>query len=68
MEAKFLLSRRANEACKLMHDDMYKKDLWMWDQDWSTKSINLKRPVKTKLRKLQNFECNNEKDQQNENR
>lgn len=51
-----------------MHDEMYKKDLWMWDQDWSTKSINLKRPVKIKLRKLQNFECNNEKDQQNENR
>lgn len=41
-EAKNSLSRRADEICKLMHGDKYKKDLWMWDQDWSTQPIKRK--------------------------
>lgn len=54
LEAKFLLSRRANEACKLMHDEMYKNDLWMWDQDWSTKTINLKKSTRRENKLISN--------------
>ncbi|XP_015120544.1 DNA polymerase subunit gamma-1, mitochondrial [Diachasma alloeum] len=46
-EAKVSLSKRADEVCKLMHNDKYKEDLWMWDQDWSTQSVK----TKTKLAK-----------------
>ncbi|KAG7198422.1 hypothetical protein KM043_005810 [Ampulex compressa] len=48
-EAKFTLARRADEVCKLMHDEKYKQDLWMWDQDWSTQKIK----IKSKLSKQQ---------------
>lgn len=41
IESKTLLSQRANNACRLKHDDMYKKDLWMWDQDWSEQELKL---------------------------
>ncbi|KAJ6637012.1 DNA polymerase subunit gamma-1, mitochondrial [Pseudolycoriella hygida] len=39
IEAKYLLEQRANEACRLMHNQAYKSDLWMWDQDWSTQEL-----------------------------
>lgn len=50
IEAKYLLERRANEACRLMHNQEFKNDLWMWDQDWSTQSLKFKKekPVKKK--------------------
>ncbi|XP_076235782.1 DNA polymerase gamma, catalytic subunit tam [Calliopsis andreniformis] len=41
-ETKFILSKRANEVCQLMHNEKYKEDLWMWDQDWSTQEIKVK--------------------------
>ncbi|CAH1159639.1 unnamed protein product [Phaedon cochleariae] len=41
-EGKILLARRADNACHLLHEDKYKSDLWMWDQDWSIKDIKLK--------------------------
>ncbi|XP_051161873.1 DNA polymerase subunit gamma-1, mitochondrial isoform X2 [Leptopilina boulardi] len=41
-ESKAILSNRAAEVCQLMHDEKYKKDLWMWDQDWSTQDIKIK--------------------------
>ncbi|XP_063991334.1 DNA polymerase subunit gamma-1, mitochondrial [Diachasmimorpha longicaudata] len=46
-EAKVSLSKRADEVCKLMHNEKYKEDLWMWDQDWSTQPVKMK----TKLTK-----------------
>ncbi|CAG9861793.1 unnamed protein product [Phyllotreta striolata] len=39
---KILLVQRANQACNLLHDEKYKEDLWMWDQDWNIKDIKMK--------------------------
>lgn len=48
IESRHLLAKRAIEAVKLMEDEQYKKDLWMWDQDWSTQTFKTKiiRPTK----------------------
>lgn len=46
IESKCLLSQRADNACKLAHDESYRKDLWMWDQDWSVQELKLKNAVK----------------------
>ncbi|KAL4706437.1 hypothetical protein ACJJTC_010920 [Scirpophaga incertulas] len=43
LESRQLLSQKADEACRLMANDRYKKDLWMWDQDWSTQTLKLKK-------------------------
>ncbi|XP_014296210.1 DNA polymerase subunit gamma-1, mitochondrial [Microplitis demolitor] len=48
-EAKVSLAKRADEVCKLMHDDKYKEDLWMWDQDWSTQTIKVKSKATKKV-------------------
>ncbi|KAJ1526298.1 hypothetical protein ONE63_009449 [Megalurothrips usitatus] len=50
VEAGFQLARRADEACSLMHDNLYRKDLWMWDQDWSLQELRLtkRKPPKAK--------------------
>ncbi|KYN00492.1 DNA polymerase subunit gamma-1, mitochondrial [Cyphomyrmex costatus] len=44
-EAKFTLAKRADTVCHLMHNEKYKKDLWMWDQDWSTQNIKMKSKI-----------------------
>ncbi|XP_074037535.1 DNA polymerase gamma, catalytic subunit tam isoform X1 [Leptinotarsa decemlineata] len=41
-ESKILLARKADQASQLLHEDKYKEDLWMWDQDWTIKNIKLK--------------------------
>ncbi|XP_028128634.2 DNA polymerase subunit gamma-1, mitochondrial isoform X1 [Diabrotica virgifera virgifera] len=41
-EGKILLADRANQACQLLHNEKYKEDLWLWDQDWSIKEIKMK--------------------------
>lgn len=43
IEAKCLMSQCANDVCDLLHNDNYKKDLWMWDQDWSCKQLKMKK-------------------------
>lgn len=48
IESKFLLSQQANQACQLMYNHNYKKDLWLWDQDWVSKSLKLKKEKKKK--------------------
>ncbi|XP_063384466.1 DNA polymerase subunit gamma-1, mitochondrial [Cydia fagiglandana] len=48
LESKQILSQKADEACKLMENDAYKKDLWMWDQDWSTQTLKLKKTIPKK--------------------
>lgn len=48
-EARFLLARRAEEACSLLHEKAYANDLWMWDQDWNVKDLTLRSSV-TKLK------------------
>nr|CAD7203241.1 unnamed protein product [Timema douglasi] len=47
-ESRFLLARRADQACHLLHNDEYKEDLWMWDQDWSVRGIRLKKSANKK--------------------
>lgn len=58
-ESKSILSKRAAEVCRLMHDDKYKEDLWMWDQDWSTQEIKMK----TVLTKAQREKMMKEKEE-----
>jgi len=48
IESKFLLSQQANQACQLMYNDNYKRDLWLWDQDWTPKQLKLKKEKKKK--------------------
>ncbi|KAI8441128.1 hypothetical protein MSG28_009380 [Choristoneura fumiferana] len=48
LESKQILSQKADEACKLMENEAYKKDLWMWDQDWSTQTLKLKKTTPKK--------------------
>ncbi|CAO1413192.1 unnamed protein product [Diamesa serratosioi] len=43
IESKSLLSQRADNACQLKHDEKYKKDVWMWDQDWSEQELKMKK-------------------------
>ncbi|XP_055389575.1 DNA polymerase subunit gamma-1, mitochondrial [Condylostylus longicornis] len=52
IEGKYHLEKRANEACQLMHNKDYEKDLWMWDQDWSTTTLKMKKGTKN-LREMQ---------------
>lgn len=47
-EAKFLLAQHADEACQLLHNEEYKKSLWLWDQDWSVKKFKLKKKPSVK--------------------
>ncbi|CAA9999811.1 unnamed protein product [Nesidiocoris tenuis] len=42
-EAKSLLSKSANAACEVFHDEKFKEDLWLWDQDWGTRDLKLKK-------------------------
>lgn len=48
IESKFLLSQQANQACQLMFNDNYKKDLWLWDQNWTSKPLKLNKEKKKK--------------------
>lgn len=64
-EAKFCLSKRADEVCKLMHNDKYKKDLWMWDEDWSTQDIKIKKKLtKKQMEQIANDEATANKKKQ----
>lgn len=47
-EVKFTLAQKAKAACQLMHGEKYKEDLWMWDQDWSTQTLKLKKKPSAK--------------------
>lgn len=53
IEAKFLLEKRANQACRLSNNDAFKQDLWMWDQDWSRQDLKLKKGLSKKSRETQ---------------
>ncbi|VEN44574.1 unnamed protein product [Callosobruchus maculatus] len=52
IEGRILLARRADQACQMLHDEKYKEDLWMWDQDWEVKHIKLKKRVGNKKKEL----------------
>uniref|UniRef100_A0A182W543 DNA polymerase subunit gamma-1 n=1 Tax=Anopheles minimus TaxID=112268 RepID=A0A182W543_9DIPT len=42
LEAKHQLAQRADAACALLHDEAYRRDLWLWDQDWNVQQLKLK--------------------------
>ncbi|XP_058445301.1 DNA polymerase subunit gamma-1, mitochondrial [Malaya genurostris] len=42
IEAKHLLAQKADAACRLMHDQQYRRDLWLWDQDWTVQELKMK--------------------------
>ncbi|XP_035210862.1 DNA polymerase subunit gamma-1-like [Stegodyphus dumicola] len=52
-ELKHSLIHLANDACSLLHNDLYKDDPWLWDLDWSVQSIKFRKaaPETTKKRK-----------------
>ncbi|XP_058127689.1 DNA polymerase subunit gamma-1, mitochondrial [Anopheles ziemanni] len=62
LEAKHLLSQRADAACALMHDDAYRRDLWLWDQDWSVQQLKLKAAPKRKKATKNESECKKEEE------
>lgn len=52
-ESRRLLARAAADACCLMHNKAYRRDPWMWDQDWSFQELRL---LKNASKKLSNNE------------
>ena len=38
-----ILAQHAKEACQLLPAHAYTKDLWMWDQEWQTKNLKVKK-------------------------
>lgn len=54
-EMSLELSKKSDQACTLLHDEKYKEDLWMWDEDWSTQKLKLtKKKIKTKAKSAEN--------------
>ncbi|XP_060816986.1 DNA polymerase subunit gamma-1, mitochondrial [Bombus pascuorum] len=52
-ETKVILAKRANAVCELMHNEKYKEDLWMWNEDWSTQTLKVKAQYsKTKIKEI----------------
>lgn len=47
-EAKLMLSQLADHACQYLHNEEYKKHLWLWDQDWNIRSLSLKKSISKK--------------------
>lgn len=43
IEGRIMLAKRAEQACQLLHDEKYKEDLWLWDQDWQVKELKFKK-------------------------
>uniref|UniRef100_A0A2M4AC42 DNA polymerase subunit gamma-1 n=1 Tax=Anopheles triannulatus TaxID=58253 RepID=A0A2M4AC42_9DIPT len=52
IEGKQLLAQRADAACGLLHNHAYKRDLWLWDQDWTVQDLKLKSARKTKAKMM----------------
>lgn len=44
-ELKQTLSRIANATCRLLNNDAYKKDPWLWDLDWSVQNMRVKKSL-----------------------
>lgn len=52
IESKYLLAKRANQACRLLHNEAYKRDLWLWDEDWSVQELKFNKISQKALDKL----------------
>nr|XP_006815395.1 PREDICTED: DNA polymerase subunit gamma-1-like [Saccoglossus kowalevskii] len=42
-EMKLSLMHLANDSCELLHNDRYKKDPWLWELDWSSTELKMKK-------------------------
>ncbi|XP_035668321.1 DNA polymerase subunit gamma-1-like isoform X1 [Branchiostoma floridae] len=51
-EMKLSLMHLANDACQLMHNDRYQEDPWLWELDWSTQELTLKKETSAKKKKI----------------
>ncbi|XP_050298429.1 DNA polymerase subunit gamma-1, mitochondrial isoform X2 [Anthonomus grandis grandis] len=60
-EGRILLARRADQACQLLHNEEYKKDLWLWDEDWEVKDIKMKNELKPKKVAISKLEIKDSK-------
>lgn len=58
IERKIKLIRRADQACSLLHNEDYKKDLWLWDEDWDIKYLKVKKEDPKKKTKITNENTN----------
>lgn len=65
IESKHLLAKRANQACRLLRNEAYKHDLWLWDEDWSIQELKFKKSVESKPKK-QNKQDASEEEPENE--
>ena len=45
-ELDILISKQAQEACQLCHDEQYKQDMWLWDLDWKIGDLRIKKITK----------------------
>nr|CAG4640618.1 EOG090X00SQ [Eulimnadia texana] len=50
-EVSHVLRREAEFACRLLVDEQFKKDPWLWDLDWSTQEIKFKKPKTSKAKR-----------------
>lgn len=42
------LRREADRACGSLTDNAYREDPWLWDLDWSTNNLKVKKPTNSK--------------------
>lgn len=64
LESKACLSRKADQVCRLLINEKYKKDPWMWSEDWNIKDLKLKKGFEkyyTNMIKAKEEETLNEK-------
>ncbi|XP_014216683.1 DNA polymerase subunit gamma-1, mitochondrial [Copidosoma floridanum] len=52
-ESKICLSKKADQECRLLIAKEYTTDPWMWDEDWTTRNLNMKKGYK----KVFNNQC-----------
>ncbi|XP_063697937.1 DNA polymerase subunit gamma-1, mitochondrial [Culicoides brevitarsis] len=61
IESKQLLARKAIDAVKLMKNEQYKKDLWLWDEDWSVRKPRSTKKKQDETKEETNIEPYNAK-------
>lgn len=61
LESKICLSKKADQVCRLLIDQEYKKDPWMWDEDWTIKGLKLKKGYEKVLKKELKNKSNEDK-------
>ena len=56
-ELTLSIRREADRVCWMKSDQSYENDPWLWDLDWSTKPLKIKKTVaKSKKKKINDLE------------